>query len=95
MNFTRRGNNVQFSCVPNPPIKGEQSTILSFILQNEGVAGNEIFLGKSAPYYNVNSPAAAAAGEAGSVSSMSPSACHLGGPIGVNPGELTSVDGNL
>lgn len=21
MNFTRRGNNVQFSCVPNPPIK--------------------------------------------------------------------------
>ncbi len=35
------------------------------------------------------------AGEADSVSSVSASACHIGGPIGVNPGELTLVYGSL
>ena len=40
----------------------------------------------------VNSPTAVT-GEADSVSSMSASACHIGGPIGVNPGELALVYG--
>ena len=35
----------------------------------------------------------AEAGEADNVSSVSASACHIGGPIGVNPGELTLVYG--
>ena len=35
----------------------------------------------------------AMAGEADSVSSVSASACHIGGPIGVNPGELALVYG--
>ena len=34
------------------------------------------------------------AGEADSFSSVSSSACHIGGPIGVNPGELTLVYGS-
>ena len=33
------------------------------------------------------------AAEADNVSSVSASACHIGGPIGVNPGELTLVYG--
>ena len=41
---------------------------------------------------NVDWPAAVA-GKADNVSSMSASACHIGGPIGVNPGELTLVYG--
>ena len=41
---------------------------------------------------NVNWPTAVA-GEADIVSSVSASACHLGGPIGVNPGELALVYG--
>ena len=41
---------------------------------------------------NVNWPTAVA-GEADIVSSVSASACHIGGPIGVNPGELTLVHG--
>ena len=41
---------------------------------------------------NANSPTAGA-GEADSVSSVSASACHIGGPIGVNPGELALVYG--
>ena len=41
---------------------------------------------------NVNWPTAVA-GEADSVSSVSASACHIGGPIGVNPGELALVYG--
>ena len=41
---------------------------------------------------NVNWPTAVA-GEADVVSSVSASACHIGGPIGVNPGELTLVNG--
>ena len=39
---------------------------------------------------NVNWPTAVA-GEADIVSSVSASACHIGGPIDVNPGELTLV----
>ena len=39
---------------------------------------------------NVNWPIAEA-GEADSVSSLSALACHIGGPIDVNPGELTLV----
>ena len=35
----------------------------------------------------------AMAGKADSVISVSASACHIGGPIGVNPGELTLVNG--
>ena len=42
--------------------------------------------------FNVNWPTAVAA-EADNVSSVSPSACHIGGPIDVNPGELTLVYG--
>ena len=34
------------------------------------------------------------ADEADNVSSVSPSACHIGGPIYVNPGELALVYGN-
>ena len=34
------------------------------------------------------------AGKANNVSSVSASACHIGGPIGVNPGELTLAYGN-
>ena len=36
----------------------------------------------------------AMAGEADSVSSLSALACHIGGPIDVNPGELTLVYGS-
>ena len=36
---------------------------------------------------NANSPTAVA-GEADSVSSLSASACHIGGPIDINPGQL-------
>ena len=36
----------------------------------------------------------AVAGKADSVSSVLASACHIGGPIGVNPGELALVYGN-
>ena len=44
---------------------------------------------------NANSPTAGA-GEADSVSSVSAaSACHIGGPIGVNPGELALVYGRV
>ena len=43
---------------------------------------------------NVNWPTAVA-GEADIVSSVSASACHIGGPIGVNPGELALVYGNF
>ena len=35
----------------------------------------------------------AVAGEADSVRSVSSSACHIGGPIAVNPGELALVYG--
>ena len=42
---------------------------------------------------NVNWPTAVA-GEADIVSSVSASACHIGGPIDVNPGELVFVYGN-
>ena len=42
--------------------------------------------------FNINSPTAVA-GEADSVSSLSASACHIGGPIGVNPGESALVYG--
>ena len=35
----------------------------------------------------------AVAGKADNVSSMSASACHIGGPIYVNPGELALVYG--
>ena len=42
---------------------------------------------------NVNWPTAVA-GEADIVSSASASACKIGGPIGVNPGELTLVYGH-
>ena len=42
---------------------------------------------------NVNWPTAVA-GEADNVSSVSASACHIGGPIDVNPGELTLVYGS-
>ena len=42
---------------------------------------------------NVNWPTAVT-GEADIVSSVSASACHIGGPIDVNPGELTLVYGN-
>ena len=35
----------------------------------------------------------AVAGEAGSVSSVSALACHIGGPIYVNPGEIALVYG--
>ena len=42
--------------------------------------------------FNVNWPTAVA-GEADNVSSVSPSACHIGGLIDVNPGELTLVYG--
>ena len=52
------------------------------------------------PYSNLDSPGlrnldwpAAVAGEADSVSSVSASACHIGGPIYVNPGELALVYG--
>ena len=41
---------------------------------------------------NVNWPTAVA-GIADNVSSLSASACHIGGPIDVNPGELTLVYG--
>ena len=41
---------------------------------------------------NVNWPTSVA-GEADIVSSVSASACHRGGPIGVNPGELALVYG--
>ena len=41
---------------------------------------------------NVNWPTAVV-GEADIVSSVSASACHIGGPIGVNPGELVLVYG--
>ena len=43
---------------------------------------------------NVNWPTAVA-GKADIVSSVSASACHIGGPIGVNPGELTLVYGTV
>ena len=43
---------------------------------------------------NVNWPTAVV-GEADSVSSASASACHIGGPIDVNPGELPLVYGIL
>ena len=43
---------------------------------------------------NVNWPTAVA-GEADIVSSVSASACHIGGPIGVNPGELALVYGTI
>ena len=36
----------------------------------------------------------AVAGEVDIVSSVSASACHLGGPIGVNPGELALAYGS-
>ena len=36
----------------------------------------------------------AVVGEADSVSSVSASACHIGGPMGVSPGELALVYGN-
>ena len=42
--------------------------------------------------FNVNWPTAVA-GEADNVSPVSASACHIGGPIDVNPGELTLVYG--
>ena len=42
--------------------------------------------------FNVNWPTAVV-GVADNVSSVSPSACHLGGPIDVNPGELMLVYG--
>ena len=42
--------------------------------------------------FNVNWPTAVA-GEADNVSFVSASACHIGGPIDVNPGELTLVYG--
>ena len=41
---------------------------------------------------NVNWPTAVA-GEADNASSVSALACHIGGPIDVNPGELTLVYG--
>ena len=41
---------------------------------------------------NVNLPTAVI-GEADIVSSVSASACHIGGPIDVNPGELALVYG--
>ena len=41
---------------------------------------------------NVNWPTAVA-GKADIVSSVSASACHIGGPIGVNPGKLALVYG--
>ena len=41
---------------------------------------------------NVNWPTAVA-GKADIVSSVSASACHIGGPIDVNPGELALVYG--
>ena len=43
--------------------------------------------------FNVNWPTAVA-GEADNVSSVSASACHIGGPIDVNPGELMLVYGS-
>ena len=43
---------------------------------------------------NVNWPTAVAR-EADIVSSVSASACHIGGPIGVNPGELALVYGKF
>ena len=46
------------------------------------------------PYYNVCSPTTVA-GEADSVSSLSASACHIGGQTDVNPGEQTLVYGML
>ena len=45
------------------------------------------------PYYNVNWPNAVV-GEAVNGSSVSASAYHIGGPIDVNPGQLTLVYGN-
>ena len=42
--------------------------------------------------YNLDWPTAVA-GEADNVSSVSASACHIGGPIDVNPGELALVYG--
>ena len=36
----------------------------------------------------------AVAGEADSVSSVSASVCHVGGPNSVNPGQILSVYGN-
>ena len=41
---------------------------------------------------NANSPTAGA-GEADSVSSVSASACHIGGPNSVNPGQILLVYG--
>ena len=41
---------------------------------------------------NVDWPSAVS-GDAGNVSSVSASACYIGGPIGVNPGELALVYG--
>ena len=43
---------------------------------------------------NVNWPTAVA-GEADIVSSVSASACHIGGTIGVDPGELALAYGNI
>ena len=43
--------------------------------------------------FNINWPTTVA-GEADNVSSMSASACHIGGPIDVNPGESTLVYGS-
>ena len=40
-------------------------------------------------------PPTAVAGEADNVSSVSASACHIGGPIYVNPGELALVYGRV
>ena len=51
------------------------------------------------PYYNVNSPWLTSIGpllwqaKQTNVSYVSASACHIGGPIDVNPGELTLVYG--
>ena len=43
---------------------------------------------------NINWPTAVV-GEADIVSSLSASACHIDGPIDINPGELTLVYGIL
>ena len=59
-----------------------------------GMEGLTLGEGSGQDWKNLFNWHTAVAGEADTVSSLSASACHIGGPIDVNPGQLTLVYGS-